>query len=378
MPCTLIEPRPFTLSKGQRRYLELQQRSKQQQQQLQGPGVGADSDGGINGHAAAEGAAASLDQDPDIDPDQGMFDGACLDMFLQQRSPAEHEAVESPDGSGSGSRSLVEHEAAGSPGGPKAGFMDPLKRTMTPILPNGGDAASIAAAACEGTSSSSSLLLTVREAGFLQLQSCFTPDLWGAGRGSSSAVTEPSLDSARTAASDLADITSLLPNGTSGRAVPAGSTGGTEGKSNGGGGSAPLSEAVRLHLSSCSLVVGLHPDQATDGILEFALAHGKPFAIVPCCVFPTLFTQRRLRGGGGGGGELPASSLAAANDGDSAAGLRDRPVGSDLSAADSGGGVPVVSHGQLVAYLAERGGPGSRVVHLPLMGANTVVYRREA
>ena len=45
------------------------------------------------------------------------------------------------------------------------------------------------------------------------------------------------------------------------------------------------------------LITGLHPDQATDFIVDAALATGKPFAVVPCCVYPTLFAQRRLRGG---------------------------------------------------------------------------------
>lgn len=39
-------------------------------------------------------------------------------------------------------------------------------------------------------------------------------------------------------------------------------------------------------LQACSLVLGLHPDQATDSIVDFAMQYGKPFAVVPCCVFP--------------------------------------------------------------------------------------------
>ena len=39
-------------------------------------------------------------------------------------------------------------------------------------------------------------------------------------------------------------------------------------------------------LQACSLVIGLHPDQATDSIVDFAMQFGKPFAVVPCCVFP--------------------------------------------------------------------------------------------
>ena len=36
----------------------------------------------------------------------------------------------------------------------------------------------------------------------------------------------------------------------------------------------------------CSVVIGMHPDEATEPVVELALAAGKPFAVVPCCVFP--------------------------------------------------------------------------------------------
>jgi hypothetical protein len=52
-------------------------------------------------------------------------------------------------------------------------------------------------------------------------------------------------------------------------------------------------------LRDCSVVVGMHPDQATEPIVDFALAHGKGFAVVPCCVFPKLFPTRQLRDGRG-------------------------------------------------------------------------------
>lgn len=45
--------------------------------------------------------------------------------------------------------------------------------------------------------------------------------------------------------------------------------------------------------SSCSMLVGLHPDQPTEAIVDVALALGKPFAIVPCCVFQSVFPSRR-------------------------------------------------------------------------------------
>lgn len=50
-------------------------------------------------------------------------------------------------------------------------------------------------------------------------------------------------------------------------------------------------------LAACSLVVGLHPDQATEPIVEYAIASGKPFAIVPCCVFSRDNPFRRLASG---------------------------------------------------------------------------------
>eukprot|EP01089_Gocevia_fonbrunei_P010997 TRINITY_DN24040_c0_g1_i1.p1 TRINITY_DN24040_c0_g1~~TRINITY_DN24040_c0_g1_i1.p1 ORF type:complete len:351 (+),score=53.81 TRINITY_DN24040_c0_g1_i1:33-1085(+) len=43
--------------------------------------------------------------------------------------------------------------------------------------------------------------------------------------------------------------------------------------------------------SNSSILIGMHPDEATQPILEYALAHDKPFAIVPCCVFPNLFPR---------------------------------------------------------------------------------------
>ena len=45
------------------------------------------------------------------------------------------------------------------------------------------------------------------------------------------------------------------------------------------------------------LVVGFHPDQATDYAIELAKALGVPHAVVPCCVFPSEFPDRRLADG---------------------------------------------------------------------------------
>lgn len=48
----------------------------------------------------------------------------------------------------------------------------------------------------------------------------------------------------------------------------------------------------RALLESCSVIVALHADEATEAACDAALKYGKPFAIVPCCVFPDLFPNR--------------------------------------------------------------------------------------
>jgi len=47
-----------------------------------------------------------------------------------------------------------------------------------------------------------------------------------------------------------------------------------------------------LLLHRTSLVVGFHPDQATDPCIDLAYELGVPFCIVPCCVFPKEFPDR--------------------------------------------------------------------------------------
>jgi hypothetical protein len=86
----------------------------------------------------------------------------------------------------------------------------------------------------------------------------------------------------------------------------------------------------------CSLVVGLHPDQATEPILDFAVQQQLPFAVMPCCVFPRLFPHRQLQ------------------------------------QAD-GSFVLVVAYDELVEYLVQRGAAQTAV--LDFEGAKTVVYR---
>ena len=39
-------------------------------------------------------------------------------------------------------------------------------------------------------------------------------------------------------------------------------------------------------VKNCTLIIGMHPDEATEEIVDMALHLKKPFAVVPCCVFP--------------------------------------------------------------------------------------------
>jgi hypothetical protein len=51
--------------------------------------------------------------------------------------------------------------------------------------------------------------------------------------------------------------------------------------------------ASRL-LRNCRAIIALHPDEATDAIVDTAIQLQIPFLIVPCCVFYRLFPHRRL------------------------------------------------------------------------------------
>lgn len=52
-----------------------------------------------------------------------------------------------------------------------------------------------------------------------------------------------------------------------------------------------------LQTRNCSVMVGLHPDQATDHIIDIGLTLNIAWVVIPCCVFPNLFRRRLLRNG---------------------------------------------------------------------------------
>ena len=81
-----------------------------------------------------------------------------------------------------------------------------------------------------------------------------------------------------------------------------------------------------------ALVLGMHPDEVTEAIVDAAIASRAPFAVVPCCVFSRLFPFRMLPSG-----------------------------------------APVRTHAQLCEYLAHKH-PNAQTARLPFAGQNTVVY----
>jgi hypothetical protein len=52
--------------------------------------------------------------------------------------------------------------------------------------------------------------------------------------------------------------------------------------------------ALRLFSSSIKLIVGFHPDQATEACMDLAVLLNIPFCVVPCCVFPNEFPNRNI------------------------------------------------------------------------------------
>jgi len=52
-------------------------------------------------------------------------------------------------------------------------------------------------------------------------------------------------------------------------------------------------EALRI-INNVDLIVGFHPDQVTEAIVDLALLLNVPYCIVPCCVFPKEFSNRRI------------------------------------------------------------------------------------
>ena len=89
----------------------------------------------------------------------------------------------------------------------------------------------------------------------------------------------------------------------------------------------------------------MHADGATEAMVDYALQHGKPFAVVPCCVFPDAAPHRRVRRRDAATG-LPTEEL-----------------------------IPVRSYEHFLDYLQDKA-PGIERVDLAFEGRNTCIYRR--
>ena len=56
-------------------------------------------------------------------------------------------------------------------------------------------------------------------------------------------------------------------------------------------------EKHKIKTSDIKLVVGLHPDEATEPLIDRSRQFSLDFAVIPCCVFSQDFPLRRLRSG---------------------------------------------------------------------------------
>jgi hypothetical protein len=118
---------------------------------------------------------------------------------------------------------------------------------------------------------------------------------------------------------------------------------------------------LRRVLRECSVVIGMHPDQATDNIFEAALAFGKPVACVPCCVFAREFPHRRR----------PKRVVVEREEGTEEKENKVMEVGEEE-------GEEVESYEHLIEYLMAKPAPWPGVVcqrhFLPFLGRNQVLF----
>ena len=98
---------------------------------------------------------------------------------------------------------------------------------------------------------------------------------------SKSAGAESPIPACDDASSSSTTTTTTTTNDDGGGKLSAGSSGRIFGASE-----------ARAVLAEASLLVGFHPDQATEACVDFAVRRGVSFAVCPCCVFPSLFPDR--------------------------------------------------------------------------------------
>ena len=109
-------------------------------------------------------------------------------------------------------------------------------------------------------------------------------------------------------------------------------------------------ESASSIVKTADLVVGMHPDQAVDAIVDLALYQNISFFVVPCCVFWREFRHRRVR--------VPVGD--------------EETSGSDLETATRM--KPVTTYQELIDYLQAKS-PDIKQKVLPFEGRNICLYR---
>eukprot|EP00536_Pseudo-nitzschia_multiseries_P011481 jgi/Psemu1/289706/fgenesh1_pg.394_\ len=51
-------------------------------------------------------------------------------------------------------------------------------------------------------------------------------------------------------------------------------------------------DRIKHLVETCSIIAGMHPDEATEAVIDTSVRLAKPFAILPCCVFRNLNAER--------------------------------------------------------------------------------------
>ena len=112
-------------------------------------------------------------------------------------------------------------------------------------------------------------------------------------------------------------------------------------------------------VKTADLVVGMHPDQAVDAIVDLALYQNISFFVVPCCVFAREFPHRRVR---------------VAIDGSDATNKPENDE--ETSSADRNESTmkPVTTYEELIDYLQAKS-PDIKQRVLPFEGRNICLYR---
>jgi len=123
---------------------------------------------------------------------------------------------------------------------------------------------------------------------------------------------------------------------------------------------------------STLLLLGLHPDQCTEDILDVALKYNLPFAIVPCCVFPDLFPSRKMLPRKKGSENTNDTKESTHNE--SNVDAESNYPNCIQSEGNHDANLVVRSYEDFLQYLMDKD-DGLQMATLPFEGKNTVIYK---